>query len=40
MKKKISKIWNKIKAWNKYWAFIEKERMKASKYSNSSGPLL
>ena len=40
MKKILKIIWNKVKAWNKYWAFIEKERMKAAEYTCSSGPLM
>tara|TARA_B100000424_G_C22542026_1_gene308751 strand:- start:290 stop:412 length:123 start_codon:yes stop_codon:yes gene_type:complete len=40
MKRKIKNIWKKVKSWNDYWAFIERERMKAAKYTCSSGPLL
>ena len=40
MKKILKIIWNKVKAWNKYWAFIEKERMKAAEYTCSSGTLM
>jgi|TARA_R100000479_G_scaffold168118_1_gene108933 hypothetical protein len=40
MKRKIKNIWKKVKSWNDYWTFIEQERMKAAKYTCSSGPLL
>ena len=40
MKKIFNKIIKKVKAWNSYWKFIEQERMKAAKYTCSSGPLL
>jgi len=40
MKKIFKRIVTRIKKWNKYWAFIEEERMSASKYTGSSGPLL
>ncbi len=36
----MKKIINRIKKWNAYWAFIENERIKAAKYTCSSGPLL
>ena len=40
MKKIFRKICKKIKSWNDYWLFIEKEKMNAAKYTCSSGPLM
>ena len=36
----MKKIIKRIKKWNDFWIMIEKERMKAAKYTCSSGPLL
>ena len=40
MKKIFNKIWKRIKSWHAYWVWIEEEKMKAAKYTGSSGPLL
>ena len=40
MKKLLKKVLKRINKWNDHWKFIEEEKMKASKYTESSGPLL
>ena len=40
MKKLLKKVLKRINQWNDYWKFIEEEKMKASRYTGSSGPLL